>query len=1017
MTAENGTRKTRRLISLTVFFLFSLFFFLPAKGHAGFIDPDFRFSTIETDHFAIHFHQGTGEIAYRAARIAEDVHSRVAPHLRWTPAEKTQVVLLDSSDIANGMATVLPYNMMYLYLSTPFPDSTIAEYDDWLEILILHEYVHVLTMDTARGYSSVMRNIFGKPIPGMDPLSLAVFLFAAPPNVFMPYWWLEGMSTWSETEFTSSGRGRSSYYDMVFRMAVLEDRIPLVSQIDGHVPFWPDGHLPYMYGMLLEKYIARTYGKDKPGAISYQQAGRVPFFIGGAARNHTGKNYVQLYDEMVSELRTEQNARIELLKSVPVTEVRTAPIVGERVTNPRYSPDGRYLAVNRIDPHRHEEIVIMEAETLEETGTVRRLPSDHTMSWSPDGATLYFTQAELRGLGGYNFYQDIYAYDLAGERTRRITTGLRTKDIDVSPDGSGIVFIQVSAEKQVLTLFDLSTGETRQLLSAPTGTSLMGPRWSPDGRSIVYSARDNGGNSWLAVCDILSGVSRTVVQDRTSSIYPTWTPDGKYIIFTSDRTGVYNLFALSLLDGRISQVTHILGGAFHAEVSRDGNSLAFSQYHSRGFSIAEMPLDEGAWREGTSPVITPLWYEEGSAGEGGARDEPEKGEEPVVNDVPPAVTESVDVMTGGQSPGSDEGEIAIREKGSYSPVETLVPRFWLPTILSDHENVVFGALTAGQDVLGYHTLYLQPLYGLSGQGYFDAYYSYDRWYPSFYIQGHSMPQLYSELFYDPVLDDHADYWERRTAITVGIRVPLISLESRFSLIAGYTYEKDQHLSNINGRTVDGLSVFEGRRDHLFAGLTYNGALRYPYSISREEGRSFMLLYKGYARNLGSDLSQREYSADYTEYIGLWAHHVLAATLRGAASDGDLIAQQAFQIGGNATGVNEYPLRGFPSGFQTGKYVVTGSLEYRFPAYYLLRGWGTKPFFWDRLHGAVFVDAGTVWGYRNDFSTDDISVGVGAEARFDMVLGYKLPITPAVGIAQGLSKGGETQVYITIYVGL
>jgi len=477
-----GANRKRKNIFFPVFCLFVAFFFFPAGGNAAFIDPGFRFSTIETDHFVIHFHQGTEEIAYRAARIAEDVHIRVAPLLRWTPAEKTQVVLLDSSDFANGMTTVLPYNMMYLYLSTPFPDSSIAEYDDWLEILMLHEYVHVLTMDPARGYSSIMRSIFGKPIPGMDPLSLGLFLFAAPPNVFMPYWWLEGMSTWAETEVTSAGRGRSSYYDMVFRMAVLEDRIPLVSQIDGHVPYWPDGNLPYMYGMLLEKYIAHHYGEDKPGEISYQQAGRVPFFISAPARNYTGKNYVQLYDEMVSSLRDEENRNIEMLKSVPLTDRRTMPLDGERLTNPRYSPDGKYLAVNRRDPNQHEEILIVYAHSLEEIDTVRRLPSDHSMSWSPDGTTLYFTQADLRGLGGYNFYQDIYAFDLQRDSVRRITTGLRTKDIDISPDGSSIVFVRVSAEEQALTVLDLIGGETITLFSAGEETSLMGPRWSPDGQ-------------------------------------------------------------------------------------------------------------------------------------------------------------------------------------------------------------------------------------------------------------------------------------------------------------------------------------------------------------------------------------------------------------------------------------------------------------------------------------------------------------------------------------------------------
>src|SRR3989304_5820934 len=110
----------------------------------------------------------------------------------------------------NGFATVLPYNTIYIQTVPPSLDMTIGEYEDWLRMLIIHEYSHILTMDTARGYSEVMRGIFGKPLPPYDPISFLFFLASAPPNVFLPSWWHEGMATWGETEFTSAGRGRGT---------------------------------------------------------------------------------------------------------------------------------------------------------------------------------------------------------------------------------------------------------------------------------------------------------------------------------------------------------------------------------------------------------------------------------------------------------------------------------------------------------------------------------------------------------------------------------------------------------------------------------------------------------------------------------------------------------------------------------------------------------------------------------------------------------------------------------------
>ena len=967
---------------------------LPAG--AAMIDPSLRFETVETEHFQIHYHQGLGDIAKRTAVLAENAHRNLAPLLKWQPAEKTQVVLLDITDLANGMATVLPYNAIYIFVVPPLPEMTIGDYEDWLEMVIVHEYAHILTMDPARGYSSVMRRIFGKTLPGLDPLSLLMFIFTAPPNVFMPGWWHEGMATWAETELTGKGRGRSSYYEMIYRMDVAEDHIPRIDEFNGDVPDWPGHSLRYIYGSLLERHIARHYGADVPGSISIKQSGRVPYFINASPRKFTGKDYRYLYREMVWELKQEQTARIERLKSRPLTEMRPLPVEGERVTNPRLSPDGRFIALNRRDPHFHQEIVILDTETMKEAASIRRLPSDHSMAWSPGGRKLYFTQADLRG--SFNLYQDIYSYDMHSGSVERVTHNLRTKDIDISHDGGKAVFVKVEAGRQNIAVVPLDSPGEVKVLTDFDGYALSGPRWSPDDDFIVFSRRDNEGHTSIEVLDTRDGRVRTLLSDGRNNIYPTWSPDGRYIIFTSDRTGVYNLFALSLSSGKMFQVTHVLGGAFQADVSRE--RIVFSYYHSRGYSVMEIPYDESAWSEEFSPSISPFWdsvekdREDLSGGEGPGEDDTA----PQPQDDAGAAPERTD-------------ETTVVDRGSYSPLHTLVPRFWLPTLMFDDEGAVFGAFTAGQDVLGYHTFILNAGLGVSGQVYGDLTYVYNRWYPSFFLRASSLPVFYSEFFGDD------DFYERRTSLAGGVILPLNFVESRYSLMAGYEYRKVDALSAVSSRTVDGLEVFEGRRDNVFAAFLYRGALKYPYSVSREEGRNITLLYRNYSGNMGSDLEQREYSGVYDEYVRVWRHHVACVNLRGAVSDGDLIAQQAFQLGGLPLPGNDYPLRGFPQGFETGRYIVTGSLEYRFPVYYILHGWSTKPFFFDRLHVAVFTDAGNVWGYRKGFHWDDFSVGIGTEVRLDMVLGYHLRITPAVGVARGLTDNGETQVYFTIYTEL
>jgi Tol biopolymer transport system component len=969
MTKDSYVRHIPLLVALLVM----LAILMPLPCYSASIDPSFRFSTIETDHFTIHFHQGLEMSAYRAADILEDVHNTLTENFQWTPQDRTQVVLLDNTDFANGLATVLPYNAMYINLSPPFPDLTISESDDWLEIVLIHEYVHILTLDPVRGYSSDLRKIFGKTIPGNDPLSSVLFFLTAPPNIFLPDWWVEGIATWAETEYTSSGRGRSSIVDMIFRMAVLEDKIPEIDRLNGDVPYWPSGSTPYIYGMLFKKYIADTYGRELPGKLNSAHSGRLPFFINHPPKKLTGLSYIELYREAVKNLMIEQTHKIEVLKARDFTEVIELPVTGERITNPRVSPLGRYLAVNRRDPHDHETIVIYDFNTFDEISRVRRMPSDHSLSWSPDGRRLYFTQAAKKN--SYNLYQDMYVFNIKTKSVEQITSNLRAKDIDISPEGSRIVFVKTETGRQNIAVLTLEDGSTRNVTDYD-GQVLSSPRWSPDGQSFVYSRRDINGETSIERLYVGTDNVKTYLKSDANNLFPVWSPDGSHIIYSSDKTGVFNLYAYSLSENEVYQITHLPGGAFHPDVS--SNKIYFSNYSSKGFHIVEMPYAPSSWTTDIGPYIQISWNKQGERDEAGA------------------VRKQL---------------IHTNHKiKKYDPKGTLLPEFWLPFISYDDEGAIPGVFTIGHDVLGYHTYILRAGHGVSGRTYFDLNYLYDRWKPSFIFRGYSHPVYYSDLF-----ANGSGYYERSSGAGLEDRYPLPmrNLESSYTVKAGLNIEKVSHLTEFEGRRVEKYEIFEGRKDSIYAGFSYNGALRYPLSISLEDGREISVLFRNYIK--GPD--HREYLLDYKEYIGRSSNQTIYMNLRMAFSEGDHTAQQAFQIGGVPYGQNRYPLRGFPSNFDKGDHVVTYTLEYRFPLWYIFRGWNSKPVYLDRFHAALFAETGNAWGADKDSELNDFSAGIGAEARMDTVLGYKVKITPALGIAQGLTDGGETQVYFIIYVGL
>ena len=137
------------------------------------------------------------------------------------------------------------------------------------------------------------------------------------------------------------------------------------------------------------------------------------------------------------------------------------------------------------------------------------------------------------------------------------------------------------------------------------------------------------------------------------------------------------------------------------------------------------------------------------------------------------------------------------------------------------------------------------------------------------------------------------------------------------------------------------------------------------------------------------------------------------------ASGDVLAQGAFQLGGDNPGdvtINvtdtSVHLRGYPVNEYRGQKVGLLSTEYRFPIKNIERGGGNTPFFFKRVHGAVFVEAGNAWD--GAYASKELKKSVGAEARLDMTLSYFLPITVRVGLAKALDDKKDTVSMISIW---
>jgi Tol biopolymer transport system component len=176
--------------------------------------------------------------------------------------------------------------------------------------------------------------------------------------------------------------------------------------------------------------------------------------------------------------------------------------------------------------------------------------------WSPDGARIAF-DAET---GGGN---EIWVVNADG--TNPLAIVQRSTDCAIScgevafpawsPDGSKVAFVrfQLGAsglEAAVIEVQDVASGDRRVLFMAPSKTALNYPRWSSDGRSIVFEmtrypdTQINIGTatgSAIAVIDVTREGAKPVVLTDWSmyATYPDWRPGSDEILFSTYDLGEF----------------------------------------------------------------------------------------------------------------------------------------------------------------------------------------------------------------------------------------------------------------------------------------------------------------------------------------------------------------------------------------------------------------------------------------------------------------------------------------------
>lgn len=973
----------RSIGSLFVLIIITVSILLAGSAQAGMFDPGADWQTIKSEHFRVHYAKKIEDVAQRAANILEEIYPEVTAKWEWKPWEYTEVILLDSSDGSNGLASTLPYNWMLIYVTPPQPDSALAHYDNWLRMLLIHEFTHICEIDAYGGLWRPVRLLLGKTVA---------------PSGINPVWFKEGISQYDETIFTDGGRGRGSYSEMVVRASILDKDFPKIDEADGLGFTWPGYRTSYVYGIKFVQWLVDTYGEAKFIELDKRIRSSILLaMINHQAKQVYGKSFYALWNEWRASLE-EKYAKFGS-ESFTQFESVVSSTKDEQYSNPTLSPDGKRMVFTVTSPHKKAEIRVKDLESGK-VEVIRKGQEGTQFSFSPDGTKLVYSA--MGSYKRYYRYYDLWLYDFTAEKKKgklkRLTTGERAKDPDFSPDGATIIYVAGDKGADRVNIYDVEGKKSSNLIPVSSDFIQYGnPRFSPDGRYIATTVwRPNQGWRLYRYNADGSGEKRlTQGSGLAIEASPTWSRDGKQIVFSTDESGISNIASIPSDGGAVRLVATTSTGLFEPTFV-NGSEIYAQRYSSKGMDIvklnASIPEIATKGGKGKGKILIPK-VEKKVKGSGAQDD----------------ATPSDGVSTETKQQFKSGNYVAFGKS-------LFLPRFFVPNFAYVDNSYFVTMMTGGSDVLRWNNWLASASYRSDSKhlGY-SARYWYSRYRATVGLTLDDYAVDFGNITFDSdgnlaTVNDRRTvrFFEERRGFSGFISYPI----KRHGFALSFFREDHMPKTSLSAAEQDALNL------GIFAGIrgiySYGDASRYEASISQESGRTIKLMTSVTNSKLGSNDKNEQiiFSGDWREYISLYRHHVLALRGSGGMVWGDRLIQGTFGMGGalgegalSGGGSSYYfPLRGLPVSTLSKTRAMLFSGEYRFPLVYPQRGLGTMPFYLKGISGAMFADYGNAWNAHeagcDDFSTffDQFFLTTGLELRGDFIVGHGLPIHGRVGWA-------------------
>lgn len=175
---------------------------------------------------------------------------------------------------------------------------------------------------------------------------------------------------------------------------------------------------------------------------------------------------------------------------------------------------------------------------------------------SPDGKHLLY-------MGGTFTASKLTISDTDGSNAKEITDGSSIAwNSRWSPDGKMIAFTGRDDSKSELAVFIMNAdGSSMRHLThvAAEEGGAQAARWSPDGKRLAFqvNSRTQKGSAHVWIIDVATGATRKLAAHSEAYLdeTPSWFPDEKRLAFQSNRTGTMEVWVMNADGSGARQVT------------------------------------------------------------------------------------------------------------------------------------------------------------------------------------------------------------------------------------------------------------------------------------------------------------------------------------------------------------------------------------------------------------------------------------------------------------------------------